>query len=212
MGLAEVHRTWATTPAALTDSATRVILRLLRSLSASGIGTGCGVAALDKNPKVKKTASAEGFTPSPGVKSPPTEPESQAGKPPISRGETAGVIGEAVAGNNEIGNESARLVDREGVAYVEGCEVPVWRLEMARRAGFGPAALTAAFPGLTSLGLDLAFAYARRNRAKVDKLIQHHRAAAVPPGDEGPDDTAAFEADLNTLLDKNAEVFRRLAQ
>jgi len=82
---------------------------------------------------------------------------------------------------------------------------------MARRAGSGRAALTQAFPGLTSQGLDLAFAYARRHRAKLDKLIRL-QGAAVPAGDEGPDDATAFEADLNTLLDKNAELFRRLAQ
>jgi uncharacterized protein (DUF433 family) len=107
--------------------------------------------------------------------------------------------------------DGPRLVHRKGVAYLEGCDVPVWRLEMARRAGSGPAALTAAFPGLTSLGLDLAFAHARRHREKFDALIRQRGAAAVPAGDEGADDAAAFEADLEALLDKNAEVFRRLA-
>jgi len=167
---------------------------------------------LDKNPKVKKPASEKGFAPSPGVKSPPSELEAQAPKPPIPEAETARVVPEAAAGNDKIGTDTARLVHRDGVAYVEGCEIPVWRLEMARRAGSGRAALTAAFPGLTSLGLDLAFAYARRHRAKLDRLIRLQGAAAVPAGDEGPDDAAAFEADLNTLLDKNAEVLRRLAQ
>jgi len=83
---------------------------------------------------------------------------------------------------------------------------------MARRAGADRAALTAAFPALTSEDLDLAFAYARRNRAEIDKLIRLHGSAVVPAKDEGPDDAAAFEADLNALLDKNTEVFRRLAQ
>jgi hypothetical protein len=83
---------------------------------------------------------------------------------------------------------------------------------MARRAGSGRAALAAAFPGLTSPGIDRAFAYARRHRAKLDKLIRVQEGAAVPATDEGPDDAAAFEADLDTLLDENAEVFRRLAQ
>ncbi len=167
---------------------------------------------MDKNTKVKKPASTEGFTPSPGIKSAPAEVESQAANLPNPTGETGRSVPGTAAGDDKIGIARARLVDREGVAYVQGCEVPVWRLEMARRAGSGPAALTAAFPGLTSLGLDVAFAYARRHRAKVDELIRLHGAAAVPTGDEGPGDAAAFEADLDTLLDKNAEVFRRLSQ
>ena len=167
---------------------------------------------MEKNPEVKKSVSEKGSAPSPGVKSPPSELEAQAAKPGIPKAETASVVREAAAGNAKIGTDSARLVHRNGVAYVEGCEVPVWRLEMARRAGPGRAALSAAFPGLTSQGLDLAFAYARRHRATLDKLIRLQGAGAVPARDEGPDDPAAFEADVDALLEKNAEVFRRLAQ
>jgi hypothetical protein len=56
-------------------------------------------------------------------------------------------------------------VHRDAVAYVAGCDIPVWRLEMARRAGSGQAALVAAFPDLTPAGVDVAFAYGRRNCA-----------------------------------------------
>ena len=35
---------------------------------------------------------------------------------------------------------SPRLVLRDGVAYVEGCNLPIWRLEMGRRAGSRPEA------------------------------------------------------------------------
>ncbi len=166
---------------------------------------------MGKNHKIKKPGSGKGFAPSPGAKSPPAELEVPVPRPPLPKAENMGVAREAADGNDKIRTDSARLVHRDGVAFVEGCEVPVWRLEIARRAGSGRAALTKAFPGLTSLGLELAFAYARRHRAKIDQLIRL-QGAAVSAEDEGPDDAAAFEADLNTLLDKNAGVFRRLAQ
>ena len=41
----------------------------------------------------------------------------------------------AEGGGVEGQSGGARLVFRDGVAYVEGCDVPVWRLEMGRRAG-----------------------------------------------------------------------------
>ncbi len=197
--------------ATLTNSATRVILRRVRRFPAFGVGTCCGDVALGKNHKIKKPASERGFAPSPDAKSPPAELEVRAPNPPLAKAENIGVGGEAAAGRDKGGTDRARLVHRDGVAFVEGCEIPVWRLEMARRAGSDRAALTKAFPGLTSLGLDLAFAYARRHRSKLDKLIGL-QGAAVPAGDEGPDDASAFEAELKTLFDKNAEVFRRLAQ
>ncbi len=106
-----------------------------------------------------------------------------------------------------------RLGFRDGVAYLEGCDVPVWRLEMARRAGSGPAALIAVSHGLTPRGLDLAFAYAREHSAEFDPLIQYHSGASVPPEDEGDDENeATFEAELDAMFTEYAEVFRRLAQ
>jgi uncharacterized protein (DUF433 family) len=105
------------------------------------------------------------------------------------------------------------LVHRDGVAYLEGCDVPVWMLEMARRAGSGPDAQIRAFPSLTHQGLDLAFAYAQEHRAEFDPLIQYHSGANVPPEDEGDEeDEAAFEADLDAMLERDAELFRRLAR
>jgi hypothetical protein len=83
---------------------------------------------------------------------------------------------------------------------------------MARRAGSDAAALIAAFSGLTALQLEGAFAYARQHRAKFDKLIRRDEASAVADGDEGTNDGAEFDADLDALLDNNAEVFRRLAK
>src|SRR5580704_4182652 len=111
----------------------------------------------------------------------------------------------AVNGTPDERDKVARLVHRDGVAYVEGCDVPVWRLEMARRAGSGPAALIAVSSGLTSQGLDLAFAYAQQHSAEFDPLIQYHSGADVPPEDEGDEeDEAAFEADLESLLERDA--------
>jgi hypothetical protein len=106
-----------------------------------------------------------------------------------------------------------RLVHRDGVAYVDGCDLPVWRLEMGRRAGSRPAAQIAVSPGLTPEGLDLAFAYAQEHSAEFDPLIQYHSGASVPPEDEGDEeDEAVFEAELDAMFTEHAEVFRRLAQ
>jgi uncharacterized protein (DUF433 family) len=110
-------------------------------------------------------------------------------------------------------DEAARLVFRDGVAYVEGCDLPVWRMEMGRRAGSRPEAQIAAFPSLTLQGLELAYAYAQEHSAEFDPLIQYHSGASVSPEDEGDEeDEAAFEADLADLLERDAELFRRLAR
>jgi uncharacterized protein (DUF433 family) len=166
---------------------------------------------LGKNPKGKKPVSKKELGRPPGATPAPSGLEARAPKPRVPEAKTSEAVREAADGNDQAGTDSPRVLDRDGVVYVEGCDVPIWRLEMARRAGCGRAALTAAFPGLTSEGLDLAFAYARRHRAKLDKLIRR-QGTAVPARDEGPADAAAFEADLDDLLDHNAEVFRRLAQ
>jgi hypothetical protein len=108
--------------------------------------------------------------------------------------------------------DTPAVVYRDGVAYLEGCDTPIWRLEMARRAGSEPEALLAASPGLTARGLDIAFAYARRHRAQFNSLIQQHSGALVPLDDEDEEDAALFEAELDALLKTDAEVFRRLAQ
>jgi uncharacterized protein (DUF433 family) len=109
--------------------------------------------------------------------------------------------------------DGSRLVFREGVAYLQEYDIPVWRLEMARRGGSGPEALMGAFPGLTREGLNLAFAYAREHRAEFDPLIQYHSGADVPLEDEGDDeDDATFEAELDAMFTEYAQVFRRLAE
>jgi uncharacterized protein (DUF433 family) len=138
-------------------------------------------------------------------------------------GWTASMISRAEGGSpteNYAANETAdgqavgpRLVFRDGVAYLDGCDIPVWRLEMGRRAGSSPDAQIGAFPCLTHEGLDLAYAYAQEHSAEFDPLIQYHSGADVPPEDEGDDeDEATFEAELDALLEKDAELFRRLAQ
>jgi hypothetical protein len=134
--------------------------------------------------------------------------ETQADWMKETRGESC-----AANGKPDEPTEAARLVLRDGVAYVEGCEVPVWRLEMGRRAGSGPDAQIAVSPGLTRQGLDLAFAYAQEHSAEFDPLIQYHSGASVSPEDEGDDeDEATFEAELDAMFAEHAEVFRRLAQ
>jgi uncharacterized protein (DUF433 family) len=105
-----------------------------------------------------------------------------------------------------------RLIYRGGVVYVQGCSAPIWRLEMGRRAGSRLAAIIAAFPGLTSAALTLAFAYVRAHRTEIDELIRQEMAGDILSDEEEEDDEAAFEADLDALLLENADVFRRLAQ
>jgi hypothetical protein len=119
----------------------------------------------------------------------------------------------AVNGNAEGEAAGPRLIHRDGVAYVEGCDLPIWRLEMGRRGGSSPAAQIRAFPSLTLEGVELAYAYAQEHRAEFDPLIEYHSGASVPPQDEGDDeDEATFEAELDAMLAEHAEVFRRLAQ
>jgi uncharacterized protein (DUF433 family) len=115
-------------------------------------------------------------------------------------------------GKAESREDGSRLVFRDGEAYVDGCDLPIWRLEMARRAGCSPASQIKLFPTLTPEGLDLAFAYAQEHSAEFDPLIRYHSGADVPPEDEGDDeDDAAFEAELDAMLERDAELFRRLA-
>ena len=87
----------------------------------------------------------------------------------------------------------------------------VWQLEMARRAGSPPAALLGVFPSLTPEGLDLAFAYAQQHREEIDALIRELGPGDVPPEDE-EDDEDEIQADLDELFERDAELFRRLAQ
>jgi hypothetical protein len=103
-----------------------------------------------------------------------------------------------------------RLVHRDGVAYVEGCDIPVWRLEMNRRAGSPAAAQLKVATGLTPEGLDLAFAYADQHREEMDAPIRDLGLDDVSPGDEENDEDE-YQADLDELFERDAELFRRLA-
>src|SRR5438067_2284663 len=97
--------------------------------------------------------------------------------------------------------DSPRIIYRDGEAYLDEYDIPIWRLEMGRRAGSSPAALMATSPGLTQKGLDLAFAYAQEHKAEFDPLIRLHSGEDVPEEDEGDEeDEATFEAELDALF------------
>ena len=109
--------------------------------------------------------------------------------------------------------ESPQIVLRDGEAYLDEYDIPIWRLEMGRRAGSSAAATMSAFPGLTQKGLDLAFAYAQEHKAEFDPLIRMHSGEDVPEEDEGDEvDEATFEAELDAMFTEYAQVFRRLAE
>jgi hypothetical protein len=101
--------------------------------------------------------------------------------------------------------------DKNGIMHLPECNVPVWRLIMAERAGSDPAALIEAFPGLTPKGLQAARQYAERHPRKVDDLIRRYGPKKVSPGPE-PDDQAEFDAELTATLDRDAALYRRLAR
>jgi hypothetical protein len=149
------------------------------------------------------------------TKTPSEESQAKAGKAVQAAGAGEGAPRpkrSASARKSKSRADRPQVVLLDGVAYVEGCDVPIWRLEMARRAGSGRDALIGAFPDLTRQGLDLAFAYARRHRAEVDALIQQYGPRDVPAEVEEDEDSATFEAELAALFTEKAEVFRRLAQ
>jgi hypothetical protein len=136
------------------------------------------------NPEIKELAGEGGSG------------RSQGGEVPTSNGEET---------------RGPRLVHRDGVAYVEGCNVAIWRLEMNRRAGTPPAAQLKVAPGLTPAGLDLAFAYADRHPEEMDAPIRELALDGVPLEEE-EDDEAEIQADLDEIFETYDEVFRRLAQ
>jgi uncharacterized protein (DUF433 family) len=142
----------------------------------------------------------------------PAEPD-QAAKPPAAAEGASPAKKPAARGKAKSRPDSPRIVFRDGVAYLDEYDIPIWRLEMGRRAGSSPEATIAAFPGLTAEGLDLAFAYAQEHKAEFDPLIRMHSGEDVPEEDEGDEeDEAAFEAELEALLETDAELFRRLAR
>ena len=168
---------------------------------------------MDENPKTGEPTCDENDAPGARIDAPSSRLEVRTKDVQPSKPENDALAREGTAGNEQIEPNSPRLVHRDGVAFVEGCDVPVWRLEMARRAGSGPAALTAAFPGLTLSGVELAFDYACRHALLIEKLLERQgRNPSVIGSDDETDDASAFEAELDSLLDNNAEVFRRLAQ
>jgi hypothetical protein len=113
--------------------------------------------------------------------------------------------------SNGVETGDPRLVHRDGVTYVEGCDIPVWRLEMARRAGSPASALLNVTRGLTDEGLELAFAYAEQHAEEIDAPIRELGLEDVPLEEE-EDDEAEIRADLDEIFETHGEVFRRLAQ
>src|SRR4051812_43143467 len=70
----------------------------------------------------------------------PVEPN-QADQPAAGAEDGSRAQQRTLPGRTESQWDVPRIVLRDGVAHVDGCNAPVWRLEMARRAGSSPAAL-----------------------------------------------------------------------
>lgn len=107
--------------------------------------------------------------------------------------------------------DRAAFVRRNGRVYFEGMSVPVRELERARRAGSSEVELRAAFPELPLGAFDQIDAFLRVNPTLASAWGGTEEVAARP--DAGVDDDGAgLEADLETVLESHAELFRRLAQ
>ncbi len=128
-------------------------------------------------------------------------------KEPASEGTPVRPEDSRVPDSNGTEALAPRVVHCDGIAYVEGCDIPVWRLEMARRTGSPPAALLKVTRGLTPEGLDSAFAYAEQHREEMDGPIRELGLDDVPPEEE-EDDDEEFQADLDELFERDAELFR----
>jgi hypothetical protein len=118
--------------------------------------------------------------------------------------------GAEVPTSNGVETGGPRVVHRDGVAYVEGCDVAIWRLEMNRRAGSSATAQVKVAPGLTPEGLDLAFAYTDQHPEEMDAPIRELGLDGVPLEEE-EDDEAEIQADLDEIFETYGEVFRGLA-
>jgi hypothetical protein len=114
--------------------------------------------------------------------------------------------------NTQNQTDSPRVVFRDGEAYRDEYDVSMWWLEMGRRAASSAEATMRAFPGLTPQGLELAFASAQEHKAEFDPLIRMHSGEDVFEEDEGDEDEATFEAELDAMFTEYAQVFRRLAE
>ncbi len=132
-------------------------------------------------------------------------------KGPASEDASGRSQGVEVPMSNGMETQVPGLVHRDGVAYVEGCDVAIWRLEMNRRAGSPAAAQLKVAPGLTPQGLDLAFAYAAQHPEEMDAPIRELGLDDVPLEEE-EDDEDEIQADLEEIFETYGEVFRRLAQ
>ena len=168
---------------------------------------------MDKNSKVGEPTCDESPAAGAPINVPSSRLEVHVAQGQLCHAENAELAQDRSGDDNEVDINRPRLTHRDGVALVEGCGVPVWRLEMVRRAGSGPAALMAGFSGLTLSGIELAIDYTQRNAPLVETLVERQRwNNALAGSDEEPDNVSGSDAELDTLLDENSEVFRRLAQ
>ncbi len=99
----------------------------------------------------------------------------------------------------------------EGVARVVGSSVPLALLEKARQSGASEAALRDAFPGLPERVLEAVTDYINGNPTAVEKWTNELAPTTLPP-DEQDDDDVGFDAELEELLESDAELFHRLAR
>jgi uncharacterized protein (DUF433 family) len=142
------------------------------------------------------------------------EPSNLAGKKPGPPAEKVTVprveVAKSIVDSEDKSTSHLRLGEN-GTAHLRGCDVPIWRLVMAERAGSTFAALIEAFPGLTSEALEAARRYAVSNPEEVESLIRKYGPKKIRQVAE-PDDAAGFESELSEIVDRDAELYRRLAR
>jgi uncharacterized protein (DUF433 family) len=68
-----------------------------------------------------------------------------------------------------------------GSARVNGTRIPVWGIEVSRRAGASAASIVRSYGGLRTADIQAAFAYADRHRAEIDLEIKANEEALAFP-------------------------------
>lgn len=75
--------------------------------------------------------------------------------------------------------EQQRIVETPGICggspRIHGTRIPVWGLEVGRRAGRSNANLLEAYPSLTVTDLEAAWAFVEDHQVQIEKELERNR-------------------------------------